>query len=130
MRWSFTILVLTCFGLKQFSCCGEHCVPCANAEDAHAAKPGCASHAHEHEHESPAPADGSHHICVATHLFYLSHDNSLPLLPDFSVWEAVSPLLDSHRHRQAANPGEIPGTYGLPPHNSQRLRAVLNVWVI
>ena len=129
MRSMFTILVLICFVLRHFSCCAECCDSCANANEA---KVDCPihQHDHDHEHEVPAPADGSHHICMATHLFFLTHGKSLPPLPDFSVWDAVSPSIDASLDRRSANPIDTLGLHSLPPRAAQRMRAVLSVWVV
>ena len=134
MRLSLTILVLTGFVLKQFSCCEESCAPCAQADDANVAQPVGPGHSHDHphEHESPAPGGGSHHLCVATHLFYVTHENKLPRLPGFSVWVAACLLGDASLVRISANSSNTALDFHTlqPPRAALRLRAKLNVWVI
>lgn len=126
MRLLLIAIMLVGFVAQQFSCCGEHCSACADTE--------VAGHDHEHdgddhEHESSSSSHGPHHLCVATHLFYVGQAPSVPVTPDFGSWQAV--IIP-----QQTGFGDATGTHAefsslsLPPPTAHRLRAALHVWVI
>ena len=120
MRWLVCLLLIVGFAQQQLLCC------CAHAEVRTAIPPqqpvigGCSHHHTTHQHaeeqqpdkaDSPSPLNApahEHHVCVGTHLFYLSgsvfqlpnRDLSPSWLTDVSVmlsqldldgWQATHP---------------------------------------
>ena len=129
MRLALTMLVLACFLMQQFSCCPDCCAACD--EDQHAAEPACPDHDHHDEDESPAPDhDSHHHLCVATHLFYLTDGDCLPDLPDFDVWQIRAPASDDAMQRLTADPTAAAAARALASPVAGRVRAALQVWLI
>jgi hypothetical protein len=130
VRTALTWLVLTNLGLQQFVCCAESCDASPALVESHL-ESTCGHAGHDHDPVAPL-SDGdpsSHHLCVATHLFYLRTDATLGIGLDaspamLSSFDAVSaPLLDATRG------GDVVSRC-VPPLPALRLRAVLSVWMI
>jgi len=130
VRTWFTLLALACFLPQQFMCCAQSCGPCAEAADVHEAESPCEHHG-DHDHESPVPSrDAPHHLCVATHLFYLARSETASLSPDLRLVQAVLPVLDVAADRQSGGSTAVTAALSVRPPSPQRLRAVLGVWVV
>jgi len=131
MRTWFTLLALACFVPQQFTCCAQSCGTCADSTDEHEAESPC-EHDGEHGHESPLPTHdhSSHHLCVATHLFYLTRSDDGSSSPDLSLNPVVLPVLDAAVDQQLTSPRAVIASLSVRPPAPQRLRAVLGVWVI
>lgn len=95
------------------------------------AKSACENHG-DHDHESSFPArDGtSHHLCVATHLFYLAQGDADSLLLDLSLSQAVLPRLETAVDQRLCKSFAAIAGYSVRPPAPQRQCAVLGVWVI
>ncbi|WLD13577.1 hypothetical protein [Planctellipticum variicoloris] len=131
MRTWFTVLALICFVPQQFTCCAESCESCEESVEAQEAKSACENHG-DHDHESSFPArDGtSHHLCVATHLFYLAQGDADSLLLDLSLSQAVLPRLEAAVDQRLCKSFAAIAGYSVRPPAPRRQRAVLGVWVI
>lgn len=131
MRTWLTYLALACFLPQQFTCCSESCGPCLKTAESHEAESSCEHHG-EHGHETPSsPHDhSSHHLCVATHLFYLARSDSGSRLPDLSCVYAVLPFQDAVIDLQTDSPRAVMASHSVPPPAVGKLRAVLSVWII
>ena len=127
MRLLLIATVLAGFIAQQFSCCGEHCSACAETETAEQ------HHEHDgddHKHESPSSSHGPHHLCVATHLFYVGQAPSVPVTPDFSSWQVVIAPQQAGLGEYRTGTNVVLSSLSLPPPTAHRLRAALHVWVI
>jgi len=130
VRIWFTLLALVGFLPQQFTCCGQSCSPCAEVTAARDLQSPCEHHG-DHDHESPVPVhDAPHHLCVATHLFYLSRSETASLSPDLSLVQAVLPVLDAVANQQSGGSIAVTAALSVRPPAPQRLRAVLGVWVV
>ncbi|HUQ70462.1 MAG TPA: hypothetical protein VM165_13105 [Planctomycetaceae bacterium] len=130
MRTWFTLLALTGFLPQQFTCCAQSCGPCAESVDAHEAESPCEHHG-DHDHDFPVPShDAPHHLCVATHLFYLTRSDTGSLLPDLSLNYVAVPALDAVLDQPLHSPSAVRASLSVRPSAAQRLRAVLNVWIV
>ncbi|MDX1967086.1 MAG: hypothetical protein SFV23_07950 [Planctomycetaceae bacterium] len=131
VRTWFTLLALACFLPQQFTCCVESCGTCAQPVDAHGEESVC-DHHEDHDHDLPDPGHdhSSHHLCVATHLFYVTTSNMSLWSPDMSLNHAVPPVLDAAVDQQLTSPSAVIAWLSARSPAPQRLRAVLGVWVI
>ncbi len=127
----FTLLALACFVPQQFVCCAQSCGPCVEAEDAHEAESSCGHHG-EHSHETPsAPHEhSSHHLCVATHLFYLASSDAGSQLPDLSWIHAILPMQEAVVDLQFGGPRAVMASHSVPPPDAGQVRALLSVWIL
>ncbi len=100
-------------------------------EESHKVDSPCEHH-EEHDDETPSsPRDhSSHHLCVATHLFYLARSDAGSQLPDLSWVYAVFPLLDAVIDLRVDNPVAVMASHSVPPPTADQLRAFLSVWII
>ena len=130
MRLWIVIIALAGFVPQLFVCCAQDCGACtdpAMTDDKHQC------HHHEDGEDEPAGSshdDHSHHLCVATHLFYVvrAHDdapqpdlNSLEAVPSMAVVAADATLIVA----QCKN-----HSFSLSPPTALQLRAELGVWTI
>ena len=131
MQTWFTLLALACFVPQQFTCCAQSCGACVEIEESHESSSTC-EHDCEHSHETPsAPHDhSSHHLCVATHLFYLASSDASSQLPDLSWINAILPMQDAVVDLQFGRPRAIMASHSVPPHNAAQVRALLSVWIL
>jgi hypothetical protein len=131
VRTWFTLLALTCFLPQQFTCCVQQCGTCVDSTAAHVAESPCEHH-HDHHHDVPLPlSDHSpHHLCVATHLFYLAPGNAGALRFDLNVGEVVLPTFVEVVDLQGNTRSGVIASLSVPSPDPQRLRAVLGVWVV
>lgn len=133
MRVWFTLLALACFVPQQFHCCVQSCGPCIEPHDeSHAKRSSCG---HDHRPQNPdspsVPQDhSSHHLCVATHLFYLARTDADSPLPDLSGIDAVLPLPETVVDRQRGDPRVVLASHSVPPLRVGQIRALHGVWLI
>ncbi|OYW25095.1 MAG: hypothetical protein B7Z55_00300 [Planctomycetales bacterium 12-60-4] len=101
------------------------------SEESHGVDSPCEHHG-GHDGETPSsPRDhSSHHLCVATHLFYLARSDAGSQLPDLSWVYAVFPLLDAVIDLQVESPRAIMASHSVVPTAASQLRAVLGVWIV
>lgn len=127
MRSALTLLMLVNLCVQQFVCCAESCGTCGEpAEPQHVAS--CEHDAHEHDHHPQLPAgdDSSHHLCVATHLFYLR-----AAIVDLDAAHAIVSHLDIALPQMSDSFNTIDVvSCSVPPPAALRTRAVLGVWTI
>ncbi len=131
MRAWFTLLALACFVPQQFACCAQACDTYVKAEVVHETESPCEHH-EGHGHEAPStPHDHSpHHLCVATHLFYVSRSDAGSQLPDLSWIHAILPMQDAVVDLQFGSPRTIMASHSVPPPHAGQLRALLSVWIL
>lgn len=129
MQLLLIAIMLVGFVSQQFSCCGEHCSACADAEITGYEHEHDGDD-HEHEHESPSSSHGPHHLCVATHLFYVGQAPNVPVTPDLSIWQATIFPQQTGLGEYRSVTNAVLSSMSLPPPTAHRLRAALQVWVI
>ncbi len=131
MRTWFTLLALACFLPQQFTCCAQSCATCVEPEETHEEGSSCEHHG-EHGHEAPsAPHDhSSHHLCVATHLFYLARSDAGSQLPDLSWIHAILPIQEAVVDLHFGSPRVVMASHSVPPPEAGEARALLSVWII
>lgn len=128
MRTAFTWLVLANLFAQQFVCCAESCASDPAPAELDAKSP-CGHEGHNHD-SGPSLPDGdpsSHHLCVATHLFYLRTDAGMgmPAAPILlSSFDLVSDALRGLPGRANV------ASHSVSPPPASRLRAALSVWTI
>jgi hypothetical protein len=133
VRAWFTLLALLCFVPQQFTCCAQSCGACTEpCEESHETASTCDHDHGEHDHEAPStPHDhSSHHLCVATHLFYLVRTDAGSQLPDLCWTHAVLPAQEAVVDLQFDRPLEVMASHSVSPHTAGHLRALLSVWII
>lgn len=137
VRTWFTLLALACFLPQQFMCCAESCNNCAEptvahdrGDNDHGDEVPCEHHG-DHEHEVPPTSpDQSHHLCVATHLFYVTNSDLAAPVPDLHSIQAVLSVWNALVDRHLDSPEAVIASLSVPPPAAQRLRAALSVWTI
>lgn len=126
-----TLLALICFVPQQFTCCAQSCGTCVETEDAHETGSPCEDHG-EHDQGAPSvPHDHSpHHLCVATHLFYLSRSDADSQLPDLNWIHAILAIQDAVVDLQSGSPHALMASHSVPLPAAGQVRALLGVWII
>lgn len=128
MRTWIVMIALAGFLPQLFSCCALECGECtepAFADDEH-----CCHHQHDTKPvRSPQP-EPSHHLCVATHLFYVVRgDVAAPQL-DWNAYAGVLPVAgDAVDSTQlAAQTRNV--SVSLRLRSALRCRAESGVWIL
>lgn len=126
MRLWIVIVALSGIVSQLFTCCaddcGAHITSAVTEEDEH----DCA---HHHE-DSTLPSHEEHHLCVATHVFYVLRGHDDAPQPSWNTLDVALPVaeikLDSNQ--MAGESGVL--ARSAPPLAALRLRAGLGVWTI
>ncbi|OYW20426.1 MAG: hypothetical protein B7Z55_07280 [Planctomycetales bacterium 12-60-4] len=134
VRCWLSVFVLGCFLSQQFLCCGADCSMCAESEH-HAGATSCCGHHHESptdDHDEPAslPEHSPHHLCVATHVFYVLRDHQDETPPNVANWVALAPATDFLHPQPACCSGQNLAEGDHSPPDPRQVRALLSVWVI
>ena len=131
MRGCWSIVALIGFVMQQFVCCAATCAsgPVTTVEQTSPVKTCCGHH--HHAPKQPAEPESSHHLCVATHLFFIER------VADAEFDHFGGPLLTADRpvcllsaivQREPSLCGSI-GVEARPPSAHSR-RALLGVWTL
>lgn len=127
MRRVLTWLVLATLCVQQFVCCAESCESCAATAEPQHESP-CQHDGHDHAPPLPDGDGSSHHLCVATHLFYLK-SGATPGIGGDTAYGLMAPHEVVRDVPQALHLSEAVAR-SVPPPAALRLRAALSVWLI
>lgn len=127
VHMAFTLLILLHFIAQQFVCCVESCNTCSDTVEPLALVcRDCCEHEHGYDSQPPVEGGSSHHLCVATHLFYLPAPH-LELDRCCDAWSPLylpmSQMVDEQSSIEATS-------YSVPPPKTACNRAELGVWTI
>lgn len=122
------LLTLVAQMLQLFACC-ERC--CADGEPPTAA-PAVASRCCQHDHgcrreasppspEAPPPRDDSHHVCLATHVFYVREGRGNAAQDSGQLKQALAPVA-MIRTPCVATAVDLRGSRDVPPPVSAAAR--------
>lgn len=130
VRIGIVIIALAGFVPQLFVCCaGDRG---ASADPAVAVEEHSCSHHHDGEDEpTESPHhDHPHHLCVATHLFYVVRVHDAAPQPSLNLLEAVRPVAEVATDAKSLVGQTGTFSFTASPPSALKLRAELGVWTI
>lgn len=131
MRGCWSIVALVGFVMQQFVCCAAACACDASTNSEQAPPIQACCHHHHHAPEQPAEPVSSHHLCVATHLFFIERVAVAEIDPLAGPILAAALPLDPLAVIELREPqvrGSITEHSWSPPALARR--AALGVWTL
>ena len=131
MHGCWSIVALIGFGMQQFVCWPATCAssPATTIEQTPPAKTCCGHH--HHAPDQPSEPESSHHLCVATHLFFIER------VADAEIDPFGGPMLTADlplctravvAPREPLQRGSIDAEAWSPPAHARR--SALGVWTL